>query len=389
MVIKKLGTVGILGVFAAATLGMLVHAHSQQPQSPLTPAAGQGAGQGSKPVTQQKYSHVSQTDGYRFVPGWPQKPAEAVWGAMSSIAVDASGNIWTLNRGNIPVQVYRPDGTLVRMWGQGMFKSIHHIRFEKDGNLWITDNGANTVRKFTPDGKLLMTLGTAGQPGYDAGYFDGPTDVAIAANGDLFISDGYGNCRIAHYDKTGKFVKSIGKEGPTPSSRCGVGPGEFQLPHGIVIDSQGLLYVAERSNSRIQVLDQSGKSLRMFSNIICPWSITITPNDEIYAVGSTPMQWWETFDIQAAARGEKGGQYEMDGVPPKDQIVVKFDTTGRVLGQWAFPKGPEGKLHEPGQVTWLHGVGVTANGDIYLGDITGRTAQKFEFLKANVPTPFR
>jgi DNA-binding beta-propeller fold protein YncE len=337
-------TVGILALLVAAVLY-----GSASAQQPPARAAAQG-----------RYPKINVAAGYKFVPGWPQKPAEAIWKEMSSIAIDQAGNIWTLNRGNIPIQIYRPDGTLVRMWGQGVFKSPHQIRFDKDGNLWATDNGASTVIKFTPDGKRLMTLGVEGEKGDDNRHFNGPTDLAISPAGDVFVSDGYGNNRIVHYDKNGKFVKSWGK--------LGSGAGELSLPHGIAMDSKGRLYVIERNNSRVQVFDQTGQSVAQWRNIITPWAITITPNDEVYVVGSTPMQWWET----------EHGPIQMNGVPPKDQIVVKFDTSGRVQQQWAFPKGPEGQPHKPGELLWVHAIAVAANGDLYLGDVSaGRTAQKF------------
>ncbi|MCX6552651.1 MAG: peptidyl-alpha-hydroxyglycine alpha-amidating lyase family protein [Acidobacteria bacterium] len=368
MDIKKHGAAGVLGVLAVVSLAVWGHAQSPQPQSayPAAPTAGQN-----------KYPHLNVADGYRFVPGWPQKPAETIWKEMSSMARDASGNIWTLNRGEIPIQIYRPDdGALVKMWGQGEFKTPHQLRFDRDGSVWVTDSGNHTVKKFTPDGKLLMTLGVANERGVDSKHFDGPTDLAISPTGDLFISDGYGNNRIVHYDKTGRFVKTWGT--------VGIGPGQLSLPHGIAMDSKGRLYVVERNNARIQVFDQSGKSLAQWRNIMTPWAITIMPNDEVYVVGSTPMQWWETFDLAAAAAGGQGGKFEMVGIPPKDQIVVRFDTTGRVLHQWSFPKGPEGQAHKPGELLWVHGFAVAPNGDLYLGDVTtGRTAQKFAFIEAD------
>ncbi len=346
-------------------VGMIGHTQSQ-------PGPAQSQGQkteGTQSMQFPNYPRLDTATGYRWVEGWPQKPAEAVWAAMPSIAVDSRGNIWTFNRGNIPIQIYRPDGTFVRMWGQdGVFKNPHQIRFDKDGNVWAADNGYHTVTKFSPDGQALMTLGTKNQPGEDDKHFNQPTDIALPPSGDVFISDGYVNSRIVHYDKTGKFVKAWGK--------LGTGAGEFSLPHSIAVDSKGHLYVVDRNNTRIQVFDQSGKYVTEWRNIMTPWTIWITLNDEIYVCGSSPSQWWEV---------PKSG-VQMNGVPTKDQIVVKFDTDGRVKQLWAFPMG-EGRGAKPGQLNWVHGIAVDAKGDIYLGDILGKRAQKFVRVEAGAPLP--
>jgi streptogramin lyase len=353
--------VSLLGIAAA---GFAVRAQTQ------APAQGRG-GRGAAPAGAQAqnfpdYPKVDVVAGYRWVENWPQKPAEAVWAAMSGIAVDSSNNIWTLNRGNIPIQVYRPDGSLVRMWGQGgVFGNPHQVRFDKDGNVWTADNGFHTVSKFTPEGKLLLTLGTKGAAGEDNSHFNQPTDLVVSPSGDVFISDGYVNSRVVHYDKNGKFVKAWGK--------LGTGPGEFSLPHGIGMDSKGRLYVVDRNNGRVQVFEQSGKYVTEWRNIINPWAIWITPKDEVFVCGSTPSQWWEV----------QPGPTAMNGVPAKDQIVVKFDTDGRVRELWAFPLGA-GTSAKPGELNWVHTLAVDAKGDLYLGDIRGRRAQKFARVEAGV-----
>jgi peptidylamidoglycolate lyase len=213
-----------------------------------------------------------------------------------------------------------------------------------------------------------MTLGTRNEAGEDEKHFNQPTDVAITPSGDVFISDGYVNSRIVHYDKAGKFVKAWGK--------LGTGPGEFSLPHGIAVDSKGRLYVVDRNNARVQVFEQSGRYVTEWRNIITPWAIAITPKDEIFVCGSTPSQWWEV---------PKTGT-QMNGVPAKDQIVMKFDTDGHVKQLWAFPKG-EGGTAKPGELNWVHGISVDGKGDLYLGDIRGKRAQKFARVEAGAPAP--
>jgi DNA-binding beta-propeller fold protein YncE len=127
------------------------------------------------------------------------------------------------------------------------------------------------------------------------------------------------------------------------------------------MDSQGRLYVCGRNNNRIQVFDQEGKLLDTFPQVCVPWTILITPEDDVYVCGSSPMLWGEDPKL---------------GIPPKNQIVLKFDTTGRVLGVWVFPMGDTG--HEnAGELNWVHGIAIDSYGNLYLGDIKGKRAQKF------------
>ena len=152
----------------------------------------------------------------------------------------------------------------------GLFKNPHTIRFDSAGGLWIVDTLTQTVRKFSPDGKVLMTIGTPNEAGVDQTHMNQPNDVAFASNGDIYVSDGYGNDRIVVFDKHGKYVRSWGK--------LGTGPGEFSQPHSIVIDSKDRVYVADRNNVRIQIFDSKGKYLTEWKNIITPWALAITKN---------------------------------------------------------------------------------------------------------------
>ena len=291
---------------------------------------------------------------YEVDPAWPQKPAEVQWAAMPGVSVDPQDNVWIFTRANPPVQVYDRSGKLIRSWGEGLFKSAHFLRFDPKGNLWLADAGNHAVHQFTPEGKLLRTLGTPGEPGCDEKHFSKPTDMVVTPAGDVFVTDGYGNARVAHFDKNGKFVKRWG--------RPGLGPGEFSLPHSIVVDSKGRLYVADRSNIRVQVFDQHGKFLDQWSNIMVPWGLWITKDDEIWVCGSSPMTW--------------GPEPALLGCPPKDQMVARFYAAGKVLQIWTFPKGEDGK-EKPGEVNWLHGLALDSQGNLYTGDIKGQRVQKF------------
>jgi len=290
---------------------------------------------------------------YAVDPAWPKRPAEmGSPAAVPAIAVDREDRIWCVERCEVPVQVYTTAGDLVRSWGKGEFKSPHNLRFDSRGNVWITDSEQHVVKKFTPEGKLLLTLGTAGKSGEDETHFSRPTDMAITPAGDVFVTDGYGNRRVVHFDAQGKFVKAWGSYGG--------GPGQFALPHMIVVDSRGVLYVADRNSGRVQLFDQQGKFLDQWTNLIMPWGLWISPQDDIWVCGTSPQSWF------------KDGQYP----PPKDQIFMRFSTDGRVRQLWTVPLGQTGQ-EKPGECNWLHGVALDSKGNLYAGDIMGKRIQKF------------
>ena len=225
--------------------------------------------------------HINMAICYQVDAQWPQRPAGMKWGDMPGIAVNDKDEVFLFTRAKPPIQVYSRSGKLLRAWGDDIIGSAHYIKFDRQLNVWVADMGKHVVLQFTPEGKLLKTLGTPGEPGEDETHFNRPTDMAVTPDGQVFVSDGYGNNRIVHFDRNGKFVKAWGK--------MGTGPGEFSLPHAIVVDSQGRLYVADRSNARIQVFDQSGKFLEQWRNLLVPWGLCITKDDEIWACGSSPQ----------------------------------------------------------------------------------------------------
>ena len=308
------------------------------------------------------YPKISLAVGYQVVPEWPQKPAELQWRFVTGVTVDAQDRVWILNAIKPQVQVYAADGKFLDAWGSDAFKNPHFLRIDRAANVWAADYGAHVVMKFTPKGQLLLTLGTPGVAGADATHLNRPTDMAFAPNGDIFVTDGYGNNRIVHFDANGKFVKTWGE--------LGVEAGQLSQPHSIAMDSQGRLYVAERNNCRVQVFDQSGKSLAQWRNLINPWAIHITPRDEEIACGSSPARW--------------GARHNL-GNPPTDQLLIKFDTGGRALELWTFPLAAPG-TQIAGQLDWCHGLGVDSQGNLYIGDVADESlthrVQKFIRLPA-------
>jgi hypothetical protein len=185
-----------------------------------------------------------------------QSPAEAGWalGMVSWIAADRAGRIYLLQRGDKadPVIVLDAHGKVIRSWGKGLYTTPHAIRVDPQGNVWTTDAASSKVHKFSPDGKLLLQIEVGGQP-TPCGSFCSTTDIAFAADGHLFIADGYRNARILEYSAEGKKLREWGS--------AGTGPGQFRLPHSIQIDANGIVYVADRENGRIQRFDRAGTYL--------------------------------------------------------------------------------------------------------------------------------
>ncbi len=290
---------------------------------------------------------------YQVDPKWPQRPAEfGPRAAVPGITVDAQDRVWCVERGRVPVQVYAPDGKLLKSWGQGQLKAAHSLRFDGQGNVWVADFVAHVVKKFTPDGRLLLTLGTPNKPGCDATHFAGPTDMVVTPAGDVFVTDGYGNRRVVHFNAQGKFVKAWGQYGG--------GPGQFCLPHQIARDSRGVLYVADRNSGRIELFNEQGQLLDQWTHIVMPWGLYMTARDELWVCGSSPQAWYQN------------GQYP----PPKDQMFMRFTTDGRLRQLWTVPVGHDGQ-EQPGDTNWLHAVAVDSQGNLYAGDINGKRAQKF------------
>jgi virginiamycin B lyase len=253
---------------------------------------------------------------YIEVDNWARLPAGRSWGTLYAPAVDSHGNVFVLDRcgvGNCvdtnepPILEFDSSGKFVKGLGQGLFAFPHGLKIDKDDNLWVADAGAakgkgNQVTKLSPDGKILLTLGEKGVMGGSPTNFVGATDVLIAPNGDIFVADGhavapsgggqsYGfnprtsdasHMRIAKFSKDGKFIKAWGK--------LGTGPGEFNVPHGLAMDSQGRLFVADRGNNRLQIFDQDGNFLAEWKQFGKPCSVFIDKNDEIYVIDSDSVE---------------------------------------------------------------------------------------------------
>jgi DNA-binding beta-propeller fold protein YncE len=238
---------------------------------------------------------------YRTIVGWAKMPEGRTWGATSAVDIAKDGtSIWVAERcgdnscvGSSldPILEFDAGGNLIGSFGAGLLLSPHGIAVDPEGNVWVTDcacTGASLrdstgrghqVFKFSPEGKLLMTLGTKGGA-KDPGYFYQPNDVLVAPNGDIFVAEGHGRGadRVLKFSPDGKLIKAWG--------RRGTGPGEFNQPHALAMDSRGRLFVGDRSNNRIQIFDQDGNFLEQWTQFSRPSGIYIDKDDNIYVADS-------------------------------------------------------------------------------------------------------
>jgi sugar lactone lactonase YvrE len=221
---------------------------------------------------------------YRTVENWAKLPKGVHFGQVIQVYPDNDGKtIWVFHRGEPPIMHFDENGNFLKSFGDNMFVNSHGFCIDREGNIWASDSGAKDgkgqqVFKFSPEGKVLMTLGTAGVSGEAPDRFNGVAAIAIAPNGDIFIADGHVNNRVVKYSKDGKFIKTWGKKG--------TGPGEFNVPHSLAFDSKGRLFVADRSNVRIQIFDQDGKYLEEWKQFSSPSGIFITKDDTMLVADS-------------------------------------------------------------------------------------------------------
>lgn len=248
------------------------------------------------------------------------------------IACDSSDRVYALCRGNHPVMIFAPDGSFVSCWGEGHFRWPHGIYIDSADNVWITDAETHTIEKFTLGGELLMTIGTRnwatvtlrGEP------FNMPTSVTVAPDGNLFITDGYGNRRVHKFTAAGKLVTGWGEPG--------AGPGQFNFPHFADVDNHGKVYVCDRENKRVQVFTDEGKLVTEWANLNRPSDIYIDRAADVVYLS------------------EAGGP----AMAPKISIR---DLKGKLLSSWEGWKKQGGVLRGP------HGIGVDSRRNVYEGSI--------------------
>jgi DNA-binding beta-propeller fold protein YncE len=331
-------------------------------------------------------------------------PDDIYLGEAVGVATNSKGNIFvytrtgnpnstlgtrrTFSRGGARLFEFDPSGKYIREIGQGLYGFLfaHTVRVDRQDNIWVVDEGANMVIKFDPEGRVVMTMGrkpeaiavpgraggggeegggggrgrgagaTPGAPaappgapvappapvgtGVPGDNFNRPTDVAWDAQGNIYVADGYGNSRIAKFDRNGKYIKSWGSRGSAP--------GQFNVPHTMAIDAQGLVYVGDRQNNRVQVFDGEGNFKTQFVNVGAPSAICITPGPRqfLYASNSNPSTSMDNGEIY---------KMTLDG-----KIVGKFGTAGKLIKEF-------GSVHE---------IDCRSENEIYVGEITNWRVQK-------------
>jgi DNA-binding beta-propeller fold protein YncE len=325
-------------------------------------AAGNAAGAVKKPAN---FGLVSV---YEVDPAFPKKPDNITWsGGMPGVDVDAKDRVWIINRALPLVAEFEADGKFIQAWGKSgaavasvaggpvdltfamANPQIHQIKVDFEGNVWIATWRLGVVYKCSPEGKVLMVLGKYNERGVDDVHFGDPNDMAITKTGEIFVADGEVNFRIMHFDPKGKLIKSWGKQGK--------GPGEFDCPHALAFDSKGRLYVADRGNTRIQIFDQNGNFIDQWPDIIVPFDIWMDGEDNLWVGGYGPLRTKSTAHLPRT----------------DDNILMKFDSQGRVLLNWTFTVG-----NKPGQFGENHGIALDSKGNIYVSEVGPNTrVQKF------------
>lgn len=319
------------------------------------PEATQAAGASSPAAATVPPSSAPRNDlpqPYRTTRDWGQLPPGVKWAAVTAIEPAPDGTIYVVHRcfanscagrPEAPILKYDASGTLLRSWGEGMFVFPHGAAVDAEGNLWLTDargeNGkGHQVFKFSPDGKVLMTLGKAGVSGSTTDLFDQPTDVVIAPNGQIFVTDSHRNGknnRVMRFSKDGTFQKQWGTKGS--------GPGQISEPHTIAMDSRGRLFVGDRENNRIQIFTQDGALLGEWRQFGRPSGIAITKDDTIYVADSES--------------GPDTGAHELPGIRKGIRIGSARDGSVTAFIEDMEPTTPDHSGAE--------GVGVDAQGNVY------------------------
>jgi len=301
---------------------------------------------------------------YHLVSDWAHTPR--AWAPTNNVFVDAKDDVWVmdrcddkgcLNSTNSPIWELSADGKVMKNFGAGLFAFPHTVKPDAQGNIWAIDGDArggkgDQVFKFSPDGKVMLTLGKAGQAGAGTDVFDRPTGIAFAPNGDIFISEGhapgFGNSRIMKFDSNGKFIKSFG--------HLGSGDGELKGPHVLAFDSQGRLFVADRSNSRVDIFNQDGKFLAAWKQFGRPSGIFIDRNDVLYVSDS---------------ESENAPGKDTNNPGCKRGIRVGSVKTGKVDYYIPPPPVSDPKFPPP------EGVSADSHGNIYAAAVPAKSVYKY------------
>lgn len=307
---------------------------------------------------------------YELVEGWGQLPSGWKWGQVGAVAVDSKDQVHVFTRMEHPYLVFDKSGKLLDHWGEGVFEDAHGICITPDDTIYFVDRVPQIVLKFNKEGKHRLTLGNRGKPS-DTGYgreervpagpnasgggmpvmngvshpgppFHHPTDVSIAPNGEIYVSDGYRNCRVHKFAPDGKLLMSWGEVGHARDLKNTKDmPNHFHTVHGIW-EHKGRVYVSDRENYRIQVFTPEGKHLDTWPGFERPTKIYVDNEDVMY-------------------------------VSELEDRVTICDLDGNIIGRF----GSE-RTHDPGGFWGPHGIWTDSEGSIYVGEVLeGARLQKF------------
>jgi len=293
---------------------------------------------------------------YHVVSNWAKLPQGRRWGMAIGVDIDRDGtSVWVFDRcggktcegSNVaPLQKFDSTGRLVESFGSDLFNWPHGLFAAPDGTVWVTDGQKQIVVQLGTDGSVVRTLGKPGVTGNGPDTFNSPSDVVLSPDGDIFVADGHGdfpvkntNDRIVKFSKDGKFLKAWGHHGAAP--------GEFDVPHGLAMDSTGRLFVADRANNRIQVFDPNGKLLAVWKQFGRPSGIYI--RDDIIYVADSQSD-------------------EKTNPPFRQGIRIGSVKDGKVT---AYIPHVDPKISMP------EGVAADKNGNVFGGFATGMDFKKF------------
>jgi hypothetical protein len=310
------------------------------------------------------------------VHGFFKLPAGLYMGEGIGVATNSRGHVFVYTRsGETRLFEFDETGKFVKEFGTGSygFAFAHAVRVDRDDNVWAVDEGTNVITKFSPDGKILMVLGKRPDPIGQIGLMPGsgryagrnlpysfhrPTDIAWDPQGNIFVTDGYGDSRVVKYDKNGRFIKSAGTRGD--------GTLQFSTPHALAVDANGTVYVADRGNSRIIVLDNDLNQKAVYDHVGAPWAVCISSGPHQYLYSSNSFPSGSNFD-DAPTTGD----------------VYKMELDGTVLGRF----GAAG--HAFGEFSSIHQMDCRNPDELYVAEITAWRVQKIQLRRQPAATASR
>ena len=316
-------------------------------------------------------------------------PPNLYLGEVAGVAVNAQHHIFVFSRGNSTGPAYgataaqllefSPQGQFLREIGKSLYawSYAHAVKVDKDGNIWAIDKGSDMIIKFNPQGRVVMVFGRKKEASDEAvpwthvnpprpavnGQFRQPTDVTWDRDGNIFISDGYINSRVAKFDKDGHWIKQWGKAGSNP--------GEFNTPHSLATDNDGNIYVADRGNRRIQIFNPDGDYLREIKiDVAVPDNAQPWLGDRPGPQTALSMQSGAPWAI-CITPGKKQFLYAADGFPGR---IYKLSLAGEVLGVL----GSSG--HMAGEFGWIHEMACPSENELYVAEILNWRVQRIKLL---------